>query len=75
MNSIWHQIWSMAFLVGVIGNLVASLLWAFPALRHLHKKIDRNHAEHMEHIKLLHKAIHGTIPAGKEKDSNAIQHP
>lgn len=32
----------------VVGNLIASALWATPALIHLHKKIDRHHKEHME---------------------------
>lgn len=48
MNYIWHNIWSLAFVVGVMGNLVAAILWAFPALVHLHRKLDRHHREHME---------------------------
>jgi len=29
----------------VVGNLIASALWAAPALVHLHRKLDRQHAE------------------------------
>jgi hypothetical protein len=29
----------------VVGNLVASVIWAAPALVHLHRKLDRNHKE------------------------------
>jgi hypothetical protein len=29
----------------VVGNLIASALWAAPALWHLHRKINRNHRE------------------------------
>jgi hypothetical protein len=47
IRELWGSVWSLAFLVGVIGNLTAALLWAVPALRKLHKKIDANHAEHM----------------------------
>jgi hypothetical protein len=47
MNIIWHQIWSLAFLIGVVGNLVASALWAFPAILSLHRKLDRHHHEQM----------------------------
>ena len=32
----------------VVGNLIASAIWAAPALLHLHRKIDRNHREHMD---------------------------
>lgn len=31
----------------VVGNLIASALWATPALWHLHKRLGRQHAEHM----------------------------
>jgi hypothetical protein len=55
MNEFWGGIWSIAFLIGVCGNLVAALLWAVPALRRLHKKIDANHLEHINLMKLHHK--------------------
>lgn len=44
---IWKQVVSAGFAVGVIGNLVASAIWAPIALIHLHRKIDRQHREHM----------------------------
>lgn len=31
----------------VVGNLIASALWAAPALTHLHRKINRHHREAM----------------------------
>lgn len=44
----------------VVGNLIASAMWATPALLHLHRKIDRNHAEHMSAIERSNKdAIRG----------------
>lgn len=33
----------------VVGNLIASVLWATPALIHLHRKLDRHHREQMRH--------------------------
>jgi hypothetical protein len=35
----------------VVGNLIASAMWATPALIHLHRKIDRHHEEHMNAIR------------------------
>ena len=34
----------------VVGNLIASILWAAPALLHLHRKLDRHHREHLTAI-------------------------
>lgn len=31
----------------VVGNLIASALWAAPALAHLHWKINRHHREQL----------------------------
>lgn len=31
----------------VVGNLIASALWAAPALVHLHRKLNKHHREHM----------------------------
>lgn len=53
MTALWHQIWDVAFIVGVIGNLTASILWAVPAIRGLHKKLNRHHAELSRHVKLM----------------------
>lgn len=41
----------------VVGNLIASALWATPALLHLHRKIDRNHAEHLAAIERSQNAV------------------
>ena len=42
-----HVLWQMFGWPGgnVLGNLLASVIWAAPALWHLHRKIDRHHAE------------------------------
>lgn len=32
----------------VVGNLIASALWATPAMWHLHRKINRHHREHLD---------------------------
>jgi len=53
----WHQIWSEAFAIGVIGNLVAATIWAIPALRSLHKKLDRQHLQRMAMQVQHHKEI------------------
>jgi hypothetical protein len=34
----------------VLGNLIASALWAAPALFHLHRKISRHHREQLDAI-------------------------
>lgn len=44
---IFHQVFSLVFVVGVLGNLVAAIVWAAPALWHLHRKLDRHHRESM----------------------------
>lgn len=41
----WPLVLSIGFLAGVAGNLAASLLWGLPAFTHLHRKLNRNHAE------------------------------
>lgn len=38
----------------VVGNLIASAIWAAPALWHLHRKLDRHHAEHLAAIREGH---------------------
>ncbi len=55
--SIVHQILSLSFAIGVIGNLVASAVLGVPALIHVHKKLDRHHAEHMAAIERSSNAI------------------
>lgn len=34
----------------VLGNLIASALWATPTLIHLHTKLNRQHKEHLAAI-------------------------
>lgn len=43
----WHIVTTMFSWPNgiVVGNLLASLLWAAPALLHLHRKLDRHHRE------------------------------
>ena len=31
----------------VVGNLIASAIWAAPALWHLHRKLERHHREQL----------------------------
>ena len=49
MSHYWGELWplvlSIGFLAGVAGNLAASLLWGLPAFTHLHRKLNRHHAE------------------------------
>ena len=53
-NELTPLVFSIGFVAGVIGNLVASALWAGPALTHLHRKLDRNHeAAQARHAALL----------------------
>ena len=63
---IWRQVATASFIVGVIGNLCASIIWAVPALIHLHRKLDRHHQEHLQIL-----ASHGIIKgeSGGEKDA------
>lgn len=35
----------------VWSNLLASVIWATPALWHLHRKLDRHHDEHMAAVR------------------------
>lgn len=35
----------------VLGNLIASALWATPTLIHLHVKLNRQHKEHLAVIR------------------------
>jgi hypothetical protein len=40
----------------VVGNLLASAMWAAPALIHLHRKIDRHHARVLAAVSQHHPA-------------------
>jgi len=66
--SLWHQIWTTAFVVGVLGNLAASAILGVPAFVHLHRKIDRHHREHLA---ILRKA--GTMDLDNGGTENAVQ--
>jgi hypothetical protein len=48
---IWHeyqvQIFAVAFVVGILGNVVAALVCGVPALFHLHRKLNRQHSERL----------------------------
>lgn len=41
----------------VLGNLIASALWAAPALLHLHRKLDANHAERVTQAAVHHREL------------------
>ena len=51
MGHIFHELFSWPNGI-VVGNLIASALWATPALIHLHRKLDRHH----ELLKEVHRA-------------------
>jgi hypothetical protein len=53
----WPQVLCVAFLIGVLGNLVASAVLGVPALWHLHRKLDRHHAERMAQGEAHQRAI------------------
>lgn len=47
MREVWHVLGEMFSWPGgiVVGNLIASVIWAAPALLHLHRKLNRHHEE------------------------------
>lgn len=71
MGRFWHELWpqviAVSFLVGVLGNLVASLLWALPAMMHLHRKLDRQHAERLAQAASHHQAVLDAVAVKKEE--------
>ena len=51
----------------VVGNLIASALWAIPAILHLDRLMRRHHKEHME-------AVHNAAnPEGNENAQGNAQ--
>jgi hypothetical protein len=56
-----HQILSVAFAVGVIGNLVASAILGVPALIHIHKKLDRHQRREIDEIRLGYHASNDNV--------------
>lgn len=63
MTAAAHVLWEMfRWPAGiVVGNLIASLLWAAPALLHLHRKLDRHHAERLAQAARHHQAVMGEL--------------
>jgi hypothetical protein len=53
----WPQVLCVAFVIGVLGNLVASAVLGVPALWHLHRKLDRHHAERMAQAAAQHRRV------------------
>jgi hypothetical protein len=43
LSYIWHNVFSLSFLIGVFGNLVASAVLVVPELRRMHVKIEAHH--------------------------------
>jgi len=39
----------------VLGNLIASAMWAAPALLHLHRKLNRQHAQRLAQAAVYHR--------------------
>ena len=63
-DEFWPLVLSISFLAGVAGNLVASVIWAGPAVRHLHlqnkrleAQAERHHRERMEQARTHHAAV------------------
>ena len=61
MGGFWHSLWlqiaTVAFAAGVVGNLTASLIWALPTMAHLHRKLNRQHAERMAQSARHHRRL------------------
>lgn len=53
----------------VVGNLIASVIWATPAFLHLHRKIDRNHNAHMALMRHHHEQVKQMLSAGAGADT------
>ncbi len=51
----------------VVGNLIASALWAIPAILHLDRLAKKHHREHMAKLDKHHESL-------KEHIANAIRH-
>jgi len=51
LSELHAQLFAVAFVAGVLGNLTASLLLGGPAFWHLHKKLNRHHKEHMDKLR------------------------
>lgn len=51
----------------VVGNLIASVLWATPALLHLHAKLNAQHGERIAQAARHHQQVLQAISAGREQ--------
>ena|SRR5215472_1375868 len=54
MSGFWALVLSVSFVVGVVGNLVAALIWASPAGVGLARKLNRHHAAQLEQAERHH---------------------
>lgn len=50
MKAFAEQVYNVSFIVGVLGNLTASILIGIGPLIHLHAKVNRNHKELLRKI-------------------------
>lgn len=46
-NELHGQVFAIAFVAGILGNLAANALWGLPTLNHLHRKLNRHHEWHV----------------------------
>lgn len=76
---LWHEFWplvfSIAFLVGIIGNLMASLIWGLPAVLHLHRQAERHHGEKMAQADQHHRRILTALGVDPDDDSSSAAGP
>lgn len=66
------QVLSAPFAAGVLGNIVAAVICGTPALWHLHRKLDRQHADRLAQAAVHHAmqmtAIRATATAGEQTE-------
>lgn len=77
MSQFWHELWpqvlAVGFAAGVLGNLAASLMWATPALIHLHRKLDRLHAERMAQGVAHHEKVMAAVGESRKDFALTVQ--
>lgn len=54
-TELFPLVFSVAFVAGVLGNLVASAVLGLPALAHLYRKLNRNHEDLKQHVLEVHR--------------------
>lgn len=78
MSRFWHEFWpqviAVSFAVGVAGNLAASLLWALPAFRHLHRKLNRQHRDRMDQAERHHRHLLSALERQAEPSAEYHSH-